>query len=93
MILNLTLATLGLLLMIDFCLHWDLVAGQGLIGENYRWPKEIPYQLNKDHSKEQNDSIKAAIDTIERSSCLKFIERKKDVQFIKIIVSLQITAV
>lgn len=42
-------------------------ARNGLIKTKYRWPnKTVPYELNINHSKEQNDHIELALKTNHR---------------------------
>lgn len=57
----------------------------GLIDEKYRWPnKTVPYQLNSDHSQEHNDQIEEALRKLEAVSCLKFVRRTTEVDYIRL---------
>lgn len=62
----------------------------GLINKKYRWPnKTIPYQLNSTHTQHQQDLIKMALKLIETNTCVKFVERTNESDFIQIEVSSQ----
>lgn len=62
-------------------------ARNGLIKTKYRWPnKTVPYELNINHSKEQNDHIELALKTIESVSCVRFIKRTTEKDYIDIMV-------
>lgn len=62
-------------------------ARNGLIKTKYRWPnKTVPYELNINHSKEQNEQIELALKTIESVSCMRFIKRTTEKDYIDIMV-------
>lgn len=62
-------------------------ARNGLIKTKYRWPnKTVPYELNINHSQEQNDLIELALKTIESVSCVRFIKRTTETDYIDIMV-------
>lgn len=62
----------------------------GLINKKYRWPnKTIPYQLNSTHTRRQQGLIKMALKLIETNTCVKFVERTNESDFIQIEVSSQ----
>ncbi|XP_055298042.1 seminal metalloprotease 1-like [Sitodiplosis mosellana] len=57
----------------------------GLINEKYRWPnKTVPYQLSANHTKEQQDYIEVGLKTLESVSCLKFVRRTNETQFVNL---------
>lgn len=64
-------------------------ARNGLIKTKYRWPNKtaIPFDFNPNHSKEQNDHIKLALKTIESVSCVRFVERTTEQEYISIMVT------
>lgn len=60
----------------------------GLTDTKYRWQnKTVPYSLAPDNTDEQVKQIKRAIDNLESVSCLKFVERTNENDFIQIYVS------
>lgn len=55
---------------------------------NYRWPnKVIPYQHSHDHSKKQQEYIEQALKMIESVSCVRFIKRTTEEDYIEITAS------
>lgn len=63
-------------------------ARNGLISTKYRWPKKtVPYQLSMDHTKEQRDYIELALKTIESVSCVKFVRRTNQWNYVDVTVS------
>lgn len=61
----------------------------GLILTKYRWPnKTVPYELSSNHTKEQRDYIEKALRTIESVSCVKFVRRTNEVDYVEMKVSL-----
>lgn len=63
------------------------VAKSAAFASKYRWPNQIvPYQLSMDHTEKQRDYIEQALKTIEFVSCVKFVRRKNERDFIKITV-------
>ena len=60
----------------------------GRIEMEYRWPNKIvPYELCKDHSKQQNLQIELAMQKIASVSCIKFVQRTDENDYIEITVS------
>lgn len=60
----------------------------GLIETKYRWPnKTMPYQLSSNHTQEQRDHIELALRTLESVSCVKFVRRTNEVDFVQLNVS------
>lgn len=60
----------------------------GLTDTKYRWQnKTVPYSLAPENTDEQVKQIKRAIDNLESVSCLKFVERTNENDFIQIYVS------
>lgn len=60
----------------------------GLIPTKYRWPnKTITYQLDMDYTQEQRDYIENALKTIESVSCVKFIRRTDEMDYVDVTVS------
>lgn len=63
-------------------------ARNGVISEYDRWPnKTVPYQLCDEHTKEQRDYIELALKVIESVSCVKFVRRTNEYDYIDITVS------
>lgn len=63
-------------------------ARNGLIATKYRWPnKTLIYQMSEDHTKEQRDYIEKALKTLESVSCVKFVKRTNEKNFVEITVS------
>lgn len=57
----------------------------GMIEANYRWPNNtLPYKLNPNHTAEQNDYIKKALDKLESVSCLKFVPYTNQTDYIQL---------
>lgn len=55
---------------------------------NYRWPnKTIPYEHSQEHSKKQQEYIERAMKMIETVSCVKFIKRTNEEDYIEITAS------
>lgn len=60
----------------------------GLILVKYRWPnKTVAYQLNANHTQQQRDFIEISLKTLESISCLKFVRRTNEEQFVNLTVS------
>lgn len=60
----------------------------GLISSKYRWPNGIiPYQLDMDYTNEQRDFIELALKTIESVSCVKFVRRTDELDYVDVTVS------
>lgn len=63
-------------------------ARNGLIKKRYRWTnKTVPYLLSDEHTKEQNDYIELALKAIESVSCIKFVRRTNEEEYIEMNVS------
>lgn len=65
-------------------------ARNGRIDEDFRWPNGIvPYAMNESHTKEQQDHIEKAFRKIESVSCIKFVPRTNENDYIQIMVKFQ----
>lgn len=63
----------------------------GLTNEKYYWPNGIvPIAMNSNHTTEQQEYIERAIKKIESVSCIKFIPRTIEDNFIQLTVSMTI---
>lgn len=59
-----------------------------LTDSDFRWRSNvIPYQLSTKHTQKQHDHIEKALRTIEADSCLKFVRRTNETDYIRLIVS------
>lgn len=57
----------------------------GLIDVNMRWPnKVVPYVLSDVFSNEQKSHIEAGLRELERVSCLSFVERTDEVNYVRV---------
>lgn len=57
----------------------------GLIATKYRWAnKTVPYQLTTDHTKEERDYIEKALRTLESVSCLTFVRRTNEKDYVQL---------
>lgn len=66
-------------------------ARNGLISTRYRWPnKTVPYTLPRDLSQPQKNQIELALRTMESISCVKFVERTDENDYVDVIVCTQI---
>lgn len=62
-------------------------ARNGFISIFYHWPhKRVYYQLSHEHTKEQRDYIELALKKMESVSCLKFLRRTNQKDYIEITV-------
>lgn len=62
----------------------------GLLSTQYRWPNRIiPYRLSNGFTTKQKHYIELALNDIESVSCLKFVQRTNQKNFIDITVSTQ----
>lgn len=62
-------------------------ARNGLISTIYRWPnKTLPYTLPKELSEPQKSQIELALQTMETVSCVKFVERTNQHDYVEVIV-------
>lgn len=60
----------------------------GLIDTNYRWPDNVvPYELNAIFDQAQRDHIVRGLHEIELISCLRFVERTTEVNYVEVTVS------
>lgn len=60
----------------------------GLIATKYRWPnKTVPYELSSNHTQEQRNYIEKALKTMESVSCLKFVRRTNEEDYVEMQVS------
>lgn len=60
----------------------------GVIASKYRWlNRTVPYEFSLDHSEEQQKYIRKALNFIESVSCLQFVKRTDEEDYIEIIVS------
>lgn len=63
----------------------------GTINKKYRWPNgTIPYAMTSNHSKEQQNYIENSLKKIESISCIKFVRRTNQKDYIQITVSIQL---
>lgn len=61
----------------------------GVIETKYRWPnKTVPYQLSSNHTKAQQDFIELGLRTLETVSCVKFVRRTTERNFVNMTVSI-----
>lgn len=61
----------------------------GLIDTSYRWPNNtVPYVLSDIFSQEQKDYIELGLREIERVSCLSFVRRTTEENFVGVEVSI-----
>lgn len=59
----------------------------GLINEKYRWQnKTIPYTLTDKFSTEQKEYIRSGLDRLEEVSCLKFVPKTSEIDFVNVTV-------
>lgn len=57
----------------------------GLIATKYRWAnKTVPYQLTTDHTKEQRNYIEKALRTLASVSCLTFVRRTNEKDYVQL---------
>lgn len=57
----------------------------GLVDEKYRWIDGIvPFQMSENHTAEQQDYIEKALIEIELLSCIRFVERTDEEDYIQI---------
>lgn len=60
-------------------------ARNGLISKAKHWPnKTVYYQLSDEHTKEQRDYIELALKKMESVSCLKFVRRTNQNEYIEL---------
>lgn len=61
----------------------------GLRAQTYRWTNRIiPYKINGNFSEWQEDYIRKGLDTLQLSTCLKFVPYTNQPDFIEVTVSL-----
>lgn len=57
----------------------------GLIDANMRWPNNVvPYVLSDIFSDEQKNHIEAGLRELERISCLTFVPRTDEVNYVRV---------
>lgn len=57
----------------------------GLLNVTRRWlNKTVPYELNANHTIEQNDYIEKALNELSSISCISFVQRTNETDFIKL---------
>lgn len=57
----------------------------GLIDVNMRWPnKVVPYVLSDIFNDEQKNHIEAGLRELERVSCLTFVRRTDEVNYVRV---------
>lgn len=55
-----------------------------LIDEDFRWPNAtVPYQFSAHHSAELKEKIRNAMDTIENVSCVQFVPRSNQSDYVQ----------
>lgn len=60
----------------------------GLIPETYRWTENIvPYAMSPNHTEKQQNDIKKAMKKIESISCIRFVPRTNQKDYIQFTVS------
>ena len=65
----------------------DLTLRNGLNDEKYSWPNNtVVYEISEDFETEQRDYIRKSLDEIEAASCLKFVPRTKEENYILVTV-------
>ncbi|GFY68876.1 astacin-like metalloprotease toxin 1 [Trichonephila inaurata madagascariensis] len=68
----------------DMLIPHGAFLGNALPDESYRWPDgEIPYVIDKSLSKHKN-LILGAMSHIQDNTCIKFVERKSEKEYVKI---------
>lgn len=59
----------------------------GLLAATYRWPnKTVPYKLNTQHTDQQNSLFEFALKGIESESCVNFVRRTNETDYVEITV-------
>lgn len=60
----------------------------GLIDEKYRWPgKTVVYQISRDFTNDQRRKLQEVIQIMDQHSCVRFVERTEQTNYVNIIVS------
>lgn len=63
-------------------------ARNGLLLTKFRWPnKTLTYQLSEDHTQEQRDYIELALKTLQSASCVRFVRRTNEEDYLAITVT------
>lgn len=69
-------------------------AKNGLVSTKYRWPnKTLPYVLPKNLSIPQKIQTKLALKTLESVSCVKFVERTNEKDYVEVEVSQEMSLI
>lgn len=70
--------------------QWNIIRGQrtGLLDNKYRWTnREVPYIISsKDFNAEQAAAIRQALDAIESVTCLRFVVRTTQTDYVSVTV-------
>lgn len=62
----------------------------GQIDKNYRWPnKTLTYEFAERHTEEHNKYIEMALKTLESVSCLKFVRRTNEKDYVQMTVNIE----
>lgn len=65
----------------------ELALRNGLSDEKYSWPnKTVVYEISPDFDEEKRDYIRQALDEMEAVTCLKFVPRKGEENYIRVTV-------
>lgn len=66
----------------------DLTLRNGLSDEKYSWPNHtVVYEISEDFDEEQQDFIRQALGEMEAVTCLKFLRRTNEENFIRVTVT------
>lgn len=70
------------------------VSLNGLVNPIYRWPntRRVPYELNAGHTFQQQRYIEYCLRVLSRMSCVKFVRRTIESDYIRLTVSVKIEA-
>lgn len=65
----------------------DLLSRNGLSDEKYSWPNQtVIYEISDDFDDEKKDYIREALNEMEAVTCLKFVARTKEENYIRVTV-------
>lgn len=63
----------------------------GLVNENYRWPNNtVFYEISPDFTQDRVDSIELGLRRIEEVTCIRFVKRTDEINYVYVTVSNQI---